>query len=97
MIAAVIGDIVSAMPDDERRTARASTYQYDVCERRGRGTAAGRRAIEHMPNATVRLAPKRALSRGVSGATMIMIGAIGRNRSAAAERRCSRARAGSTA
>ena len=36
-----------------------------------------------MPAATVRLAPKRALSRGVCGATMTMIGAIGRRRSAA--------------
>ena len=36
-----------------------------------------------MPAATARFAPKRALSRGVSGATMIMIGAIGSSRSAA--------------
>ena len=38
-------------------------------------------AMSTMPPATVRLAPKRALSRGVSGATMIMIGAIGNRRS----------------
>ncbi len=40
-------------------------------------------ATQHMPNDTVRWAPKRSLSRGVMGATMIMIGAMGRKRSAA--------------
>ena len=42
--------------------------------------------MQSMPNATVRCAPKRALRRGVSGATMIMIGAIGSRRSAARQR-----------
>ena len=40
------------------------------------------RAMPHMPTATTRLAPKRLISRGVSGDTMIMIGAIGSSRSA---------------
>ena len=36
-----------------------------------------------IPAATVRFEPKRALIRGVRGATIIMIGAIGKNRTAA--------------
>ena len=40
-------------------------------------------ATRVIPNATVRLAPNRTFRRGVRGATTIMIGAIGRTRSAA--------------
>ena len=44
-------------------------------------------AISSIPAPTTRLAPKRALSQGVLGATMIMMGAIGRKRTRGRERR----------
>jgi hypothetical protein len=81
MIAAVIGDIESAMPETSGiRLIRMN--QYGVCnpmwKKRSRPPA-----MHSIPNATVRFAPKRAVRRGVSGDTMIMIGAIGSRRSAA--------------
>ena len=58
-------------------------YEYGGVDAEVRGASGSRRRPARMPTATVRLAPNRALSRGVSGATMIMIGAIGSSRSAA--------------
>src|SRR6478735_3843491 len=80
MIAAVIGDMARAMPDTSGMML-TSTYQYGVESSRPRNSSIPT-PTEHMPAATVRLAPNRALSRGVSGATTIMIGAIGSSRSA---------------
>src|SRR5689334_6436962 len=78
MIAAVIGDMARAMPATSGKID-PSTYQYDVVALRPR-RAKSPTATSARPKATVRLAPKRALSLGVIGATMIMIGAIGRKR-----------------
>src|SRR5213596_3213115 len=75
MIAAVIGDIVSAMPIMSSATHN-STYQYDVltvsCANEKKP-----HATRLIPVATVRLAPRRLMMRGVIGDTIIMIGAIG--------------------
>ena len=83
MIDAVIGDIVSAMPADERddrRRARTST----ACARRAPRNISEPDRDEHHAGRDDAVARRTAsLSRGVSGATMIMIGAIGRRRSAA--------------
>ena len=62
-----------AQAAQHRTTGTASTIHWSTCPS----------AVEQLPNETVRWAPRRLLSRGVIGATMIMIGAIGRNRRAA--------------
>src|SRR5690242_4442947 len=81
MIDAVIGDIDSAMPLTAGMSD-ANTYRYGVWGVSSRNISSPN-AIEHMPAATTRFAPKRADSLGVSGETRIMIGAIGSSRSAA--------------
>ena len=80
------------------RAARRSTG----CTSRGWPRRAGRTAgspapTRLIPTATVRLAPNLATMRGVSGDTIIMIGAIDENRRADSSRGCSRGPAGSTA
>src|SRR4051812_29415380 len=80
MMAAVIGDDDSAMPDTSG-TTQARMYQYDVDSVRARNMMSPM-PTSVRPAATVRLAPKRSLSLGVSGETTIMIGAMGKNRSA---------------
>ena len=81
MIAAVIGDIAIAMPETSGMSARR-IHQYGV-SRPTRENTAKPTAMSTIPKPTTRFAPNRALSLGVSGATMIMIGAIGSNRTAA--------------
>ena len=81
MIDAVIGDIDSAMPV-VRGTTHRTTYAYAVCVDRPVNNNRPV-AMQSMPKPTVRCAPNRALSRGVSGATTSMISAIGMSRRAA--------------
>ena len=78
-MAAVSGDMARAMPQviGTRAIITTATDELTVVVRR----IMKPQAISTMPAATVRLARNRALSRGVSGATMIMIGAIGSRRS----------------
>ena len=80
MIAAVIGDIVIAIPTTSG-TRQTRMYRYEVWRPTPRNNSRPP-ATRPIPNATARFAPKRAVMRGVSGATMIMIGAIGSSRSA---------------
>ena len=80
MIDAVIGDIDSAIPE-VRGTTQITTMAYDECGVR-RLNIARPVAIDNMPHVTVRCAPKRALRRGVNGATTNMISAMGSRRSA---------------
>ena len=81
MIWAVMGDIANAMPEI-RNTKQRNTKPYDVCSDSSRNST-NPMPTKTMPADTIRCAPKRAASRGVNGATIIMIGAIGRMRSAA--------------
>ena len=79
MIDAVIGDIVSAIPTVSGMK-HTTMYAYGLCTP---SWASNKNANEmlNMPKPTVRCAPNRALSRGVNGATKIMITAIGNVRS----------------
>ena len=81
MIAAVIGDCVSAMPpitNTKKNTRSGYGVFTPIVENKRKPNAS-----DVIPRATVRLWPNRAMSLGVSGETIIMIGAIGRNRRAA--------------
>src|SRR6202007_1062299 len=71
MIDAVIGDLVSAIPPVSG-TKQTTMNEYGLWTP---STASRQNESEmlNIPNATVRCAPKRALSRGVRGATTIMI------------------------
>src|SRR5262249_60404534 len=80
MIAAVIGDIVSAMPVTSNNID-ASTCGQPVCvvsnRNNNRPTVTG-----PSPNATTPFAPYRALRGGVTGAPLTSTGPPGRDRSA---------------
>src|SRR6185369_6477852 len=80
MIAAVIGEIVIAMPEI-RTSMHTSTYKYDVSTLR---SVNERNPIDTrlIPSPTVRLTPMRPAILGVIGATMSITGAIGRKRNA---------------
>ena len=80
MSAAVSGDMEAAMPLIMIPT-HASTYQYEVLRPRPRNIIRPV-ATRSRPTPTVRCAPYLATSRGVMGATRIMIGVMGRNRTA---------------
>src|SRR5436305_4056759 len=80
MIAAVMGDIVSAIPET-RKIRQNSTYGYDV-PTSIRENDRNPNATNAIPVPTVLFEPMRATIRGVIGDTMIMIGAMGRKRTA---------------
>src|SRR5436190_6407136 len=81
MIDAVMGDIESAMPV-VRGTTHNTTYAYAVCVDKPVNSNSPV-AMQSIPTPTVRCAPNRALSRGVSGATTSMIIAMGMSLNAA--------------
>ena len=83
MIDAVIGDMASAMPATSGTNAHAGCTQYDVSTPRPRNSE--QPDGDAAPSRRRRRGWRRSArqSRGVSGATTIMIGAIGRKRSAA--------------
>ena len=81
MMAAVIGDIDAAIPQVIGKSATRASHELESTPRMR--SRAKPEAISSIPAATTRLAPNRALSHGVDGATMSMIGAIGSRRMAA--------------
>ena len=81
MIDAVDGDIASAMPH-ENGTKQQMMNQYSVCNPR-RESSSSPHPSDTIPAATVRLAPKRFVMRGVNSDMTSRIIAIGSRRAAA--------------